>query len=859
MATLLNNKYQLVELISQSERNLVYKGYEPAMKREVAIKYLSPAASMDQPSIQQFRQEMQLIASLNHPNILPVYDYGLEESRLYLVTPYIPGGTLQDQLPQFHSLPRAYQLIKPIADALAYVHAQGLIHGNLKPANILIDEEWQPFLTDFGAFQKIGTRGLGSPYQSLEQARGGPIDARTDVYALGVLLYELLMGQSLPKGAIPSPHLQRPDLPLEVEGFILTAMAENPLQRFQSVNKFSQALEAVLGAEGQPTAPEAEKGFWQMIPWWGFALAGVLVLAIIGFAFFLLLGGFGGDPDSSGGSTIIIGGSVIVVPTPVPGGLSLTATNNVNIRSGPGLDYEILGILKQGQTAEVIGISPDSNWSTIKVAAAEGGQGWVSAQFVNAENTANVPIIQPPPVPQPTATPPVTFTDWRGEYFDNGELRDDPILVRDDPAINFNWGDGSPAPEVPTDNFSARWRINRQMPAGTYRFSIWVDDGARLYVDDRLIIDAWQSGPPRNYVADVNLIQGSHTIRLEYFEVDGGALITLDIGYIGEFLEWKAEYFSNIDLSGRPVVVHNEPDIDFNWGTGEPAPGVPGTNFSARWSRRIFVSQRGNYVIKIEVEGGARIFVDGQLLLDSWNSAGVRSLEAETGPISRSDHDVRVEYFKTGGRGQINLSVIQKKSIPPKAAINGTTQAQVGQTVSFNARNSIAVEGNHLVLFDWDFGDGASASGVDVAHVYNSLGRYTVRLTVTDDKNLSGTDTLEIQIDEGPETPEPEETTEPKSPSAAITASAPGQIIIPVDQTITVPFSQTITFDGSGSQPGSSTIISYTWTFDGIPSLITEPVVTQTYRATGSYQVTLTVTDENNQSDSLIWQVQVTQ
>ncbi|HMQ55441.1 MAG TPA: serine/threonine-protein kinase, partial [Anaerolineae bacterium] len=309
MANLLNSKYQLQELISQSERNLVYKAYEPARSRLVAIKYLSPAPSGDQTAVLQFRQEMQLIAGLNHRNILSVYDYGLEEDRLYLVTPYIAGAALQERIGEFGSLARASQLSQSLAQALVHVHDQGIIHGNLKPSNILLDEAGQPLLTDFGAFQKIGVHGLGSPYQSPEQAQGGPIDARTDVYALGVLLYEMLIGQPPPKGASLSPHLQRPDLTLEVEQVILTAMAEDPAQRYQSVGQFCQALTAAISAEVPPTTPATDKPGGQAIPWWGYALAGVVIVAIIGILVFSLFGR--GDSGSSGGSTIIIGGGII--------------------------------------------------------------------------------------------------------------------------------------------------------------------------------------------------------------------------------------------------------------------------------------------------------------------------------------------------------------------------------------------------------------------------------------------------------------------------------------------------------------------------------------------------------------------
>jgi PKD repeat protein len=327
---------------------------------------------------------------------------------------------------------------------------------------------------------------------------------------------------------------------------------------------------------------------------------------------------------------------------------------------------------------------------------------------------------------------------------------------------------------------------------------------------------------------------------------------------------------------------------------------------------------------------------------------------------------VRVEYLKAGGNGQIKLSWRQKQPAgPPRAAIDGPVQAQVGQPVNFSARNSSAAEGSNLVGYDWNFGGDASAGGVDVTHIYDSPGRYTVRLTVTDDQNLSDTAMLKIQVDKEPgeppvavidapveaevgqiitldagrsqatnpiisyawdlgdgsnanavtinhtynspgvynviltvtddqgaagrnnhqitvlelvmptvapelptptaepeePTPTPEETSEPDEaelPTASITASAFGQIIIPVDRTIIVPVSQTITFDGSNSQPGSSNIINYAWTFDGISSPTGGPVVTQTYNIAGRYQVALTVTDENNLSDTLTWQVQAT-
>ncbi len=707
MANLLDNKYQLQELISQNERNMVYKGYEPARKRPVAIKFLSPALSGDQTAVHQFRQEMQLLSGLNHPHILDVYDYGLQEDRLYLVTPYISGATLRERMEQFYPLDRAAQMTQAVVEALAYVHGQGLIHGNLKPSNILLDEERQPLLTDFGAFQEIGGRGLGSPYQSPEQARGGPIDARTDVYALGVLLYEMLIGQPPPKGATPSPHLQRPDLPLEVEQVILTAMADNPAHRFQSVTEFSQALAAAIGAEAPPPPTQAEQSFWQTIPGWGYALAGVLAVALLGFIFFFLIGWLGvvsdgSDSGPSDGSTIII-----VVPTPLPGGPALTATSDVNIRSGPGLDYDTIGLLQQGQTAEVTGVSPDSGWWVVKVEAAPGGQGWVSTQFVTTENTANVPIIQPPPRPQPTAPP---------------EEISPPLAV-----ING---------------------LTQAQVGQTVSFNA------------------------RNSTAT----EGSQLARFDWDFGDGAGASGVDVSH-----------------------VYNSP---------------------------------GRYTVNLTVT-------------DDKNFSGSDSLEVqvEAEPDTPEPDD------------------------PPLAIIDAPVEVEVGQTITLDAGRSQAA--NAIVSYAWDLGDGNSANAVTINHTYNAPGVYNVILTITDDQGLEGRTNSQITVLEMPTptvepeeptaTPVPEEpTATPEPPSAAITASALGQIFLPVDETITVPLSQTITFDGSGSQPGSSPIVSYDWLVDGSPAT-TGPVITQTYQAAGDYQVSLTVTDENNQSDSLTWQVQATQ
>ena len=153
---------------------------------------------------------------------------------------------------------------------------------------------------------------------------------------------------------------------------------------------------------------------------------------------------------------------------------------------------------------------------------------------MTASNTDDVPIVEAPPAPAPTVAPPIAITGWKGEYFTNEDLSGTPALVRDDPEINFNWGTGSPAPEIPVDHFSVRWTINRNAAAGVYVFTVWVDDGIRIWVDDQLIMDGWATGGARNYTTEVEIADGAHAIRVEYFENVGGAMISVAIGYKGD-------------------------------------------------------------------------------------------------------------------------------------------------------------------------------------------------------------------------------------------------------------------------------------------------------------------------------------
>ncbi len=404
-------QYKLIELISESEKNVVYKAVQTSMNRAVAVKILSPAQVWDQTVVQQFQQEAQLISGLQHQNILSMYDYGQDQGLMYMASRFIAGATLKERLPQFYSLQHTQQMIEAVAEALDYAHNQGVVHGNLKPSNILLDEQRQPLLTDFGLFQNMGNLGQASVYQSPEQTRSGLVDHRADIYTMGILLHEMLMGQPPQIETAPNPRQNRPDLPAEVEQIILTAMAQYPDQRYQSAGEMSQALSMALEA-GQATQPALEvaavpppkptaeeviaKESQQTDNRMLLLIAGgvVIVVALLVGIFFLVF-----SPDEEGGE--------VAVSTPAPAVPSLMAEADTDIRNGPGTVYDRIGVLKKGQSAEAIGRSPDSGWWVIKVPTVAGGQGWVSANTVTEVNTANLPIIDPPPLPiaSPTFAP----------------------------------------------------------------------------------------------------------------------------------------------------------------------------------------------------------------------------------------------------------------------------------------------------------------------------------------------------------------------------------------------------------------------------------------------------------------------
>lgn len=262
------------------------------------------------------------------------------------------------------------------------------------------------------------------------------------------------------------------------------------------------------------------------------------------------------------------------------------------------------------------------------------------------------PTATPTVVVWPTATPTPVISEWRGEYYQR-DLSGAPVLVRNDRAIDFDWGLGAPAAGLPADGFAVRWTRRLAFEAGLYRFRFLVDDGVRLYVDDVLLIDDWRDGPSRERAADQRLTAGVHTLRIEYYERGGAAVARLGWEKLPDVVDWKGEYWSNRDLSGSPALVRNDARLDFNWGSGSPAAGLPSDRFSARWTRQVELA-RGTYRFRALVDDGLRLYIDGQLVLDAWSDHDAKELIADYS-LAAGKHTLVVEYYDNLGNARLTF------------------------------------------------------------------------------------------------------------------------------------------------------------------------------------------------------------
>ena len=254
------------------------------------------------------------------------------------------------------------------------------------------------------------------------------------------------------------------------------------------------------------------------------------------------------------------------------------------------------------------------------------------------------------------------ISNWRGEYFNNTTLSGSAAAVRDDAYINFDWGYNSPVPGViGTDHFSVRWTQNVSLPAGTYRFTLTTDDGARLWVNNSLLIDQWRLQSATTYTGDVYLPGGVIPIKLEHYEAGGEAVAQLRWTLSGSptppqpIGNWRGEYFNNMTLSGGPAQIRDDAQINFDWGSGSPVPGALGADhFSVRWTRNVGLSA-GTYRFTMRVDDGGRLWVNNQLLIDAWRQQAPTTYTGDI-YLSGGTIPIKMEYYEYDGGALAQLS-----------------------------------------------------------------------------------------------------------------------------------------------------------------------------------------------------------
>ncbi len=419
-------RYRITEHLGRGGMAEVYKAYQPSLDRYVAIKLMHAFLADDKDFLTRFEREAKVVATLRHPNIVQVFDFDVQNGQYYIVMEYIDGVTLKTMLETMHerdewlSLQDAANIVLSVGSALKYAHDRGMVHRDVKPANVMITGDGHVILTDFGIAKIMSTTNLtasgamvGTPsYMSPEQGMGQAGDERSDLYSLGVMTYQLTVGR-LPFDAdtplavvlkhindpLPIPRAIKPDLPEDIERIILKALAKNPDDRYPAVGDMTAELKRAMGMAADITPTDTMKR----------------------------------------GSAIKLSGSTVVgrisASTPPPGGASPTSTV---ARLGAGSTVArsaTPGTVVAPRRAEEVAVAPAAagrpRWLIPLIALAAviilGGGAALIASSAQA----------PPPTPTPSLTPTQTLTPTPMVFTPpDGVFTSDTVDLRNGPGLN---------------------------------------------------------------------------------------------------------------------------------------------------------------------------------------------------------------------------------------------------------------------------------------------------------------------------------------------------------------------------------------------------------------------------------------
>lgn len=487
--------------------------------------------------------------------------------------------------------------------------------------------------------------------------------------------------------------------------------------------------------EATPTATSGRPaGRTPVAAWIGLGILAVALIIALILLVILAGQGSGGAPATPVPTAAPLQPTVLASPQVVSGG-TLVTLQGLNYRPNDRVVFFLRDPSKPTEPIVQIGSTDtssagsfvwsftypnDPRWTSISSASvivqstATGAYQTVTLTVVpsSAGPTVVVPTLEPPipsatpiviqptatfaPPPNPTATQTPDPNAWRGEYYNNPNLQGAPVMVRNDPSINFNWGSGSPAPNIPVDYFSVRWTRSLYFDGGMYRFTAQVDDGVRVWLDSQIIIDEWHAATPNAYVKDINVPAGTHSVRVEYYEGVGLAFINFSINPVTSYPDWKGEYFNNQFLGGSPAFIRNDVAVSFDWGNNPPAPGLPPTNFSVRWTRAVNFDS-GNYRFSVRVNGGVALFIDGNTIINQWNP-NVNATFSQDLPLSAGTHTFELRYFNTASPAYIWFTY---------QPLTGTSSDWTGNYFANNQWSGIPTMVRFDPNVDFNWGDGA--------------------------------------------------------------------------------------------------------------------------------------------------------